>query len=235
MARFTPKAFLTRPACGLGSSPSSSKSFPLTGRLRAVGTPSPRLGVGSLEGERTAPSAVVSEVLKMEQKTEFVVVPESALLRAEETNRYGSVPGLDDEELADPRELERHIMLEEWEPVLTLPAPSERGAIGGPTDQFSSSGWSAFGAVASERITAGVDKARSKADEFREELRHVIIMMQIVGGRLPKARFQVLSYLRRGIIDLEHIENADMLALGKHYLRARCLQKRMGQAVGAAR
>ena len=31
-----------------------------------------------------------------------VVVPESTVLKLERENRYGSVPGLDDEELADP-------------------------------------------------------------------------------------------------------------------------------------
>ena len=34
-------------------------------------------------------------------------VPVSALLHEARRNRYGSVPGLDDEELADPEELER--------------------------------------------------------------------------------------------------------------------------------
>ncbi len=35
-----------------------------------------------------------------------IVVPASALLKREHGNRYGSVPGLDDSELADPDELE---------------------------------------------------------------------------------------------------------------------------------
>lgn len=35
----------------------------------------------------------------------------------------GSVPGLDDEELADPAELERVIFIEEWRPILQLPKP----------------------------------------------------------------------------------------------------------------
>jgi hypothetical protein len=35
-----------------------------------------------------------------------VVVAESSLLRRERKDRYGSVPGLDDSELADPGELD---------------------------------------------------------------------------------------------------------------------------------
>ena len=47
----------------------------------------------------------------MKHETGFIVVggvevPESAVLRREPVNRYGSVPGLSDEELADPVELE---------------------------------------------------------------------------------------------------------------------------------
>lgn len=35
----------------------------------------------------------------------------------------GSVPGLDDKELADPAEMERIIFIENWHPVLQLPKP----------------------------------------------------------------------------------------------------------------
>lgn len=50
-----------------------------------------------------------------------VVVAESALLRRERRDRYGSVPGLDDSELADPNELERQVLRQEFAPVLALP------------------------------------------------------------------------------------------------------------------
>ena len=36
---------------------------------------------------------------------EGIVVPESPLLKREHSNRYGSVPGLDDEELIEPAEI----------------------------------------------------------------------------------------------------------------------------------
>ena len=39
----------------------------------------------------------------------------------ESPNPYGSVPGLDDDELADPQELERLVYIEEWGPILALP------------------------------------------------------------------------------------------------------------------
>lgn len=43
-------------------------------------------------------------------------------------NRYGSVLGLDDEELASPEELERIQRIQEWEPVLLLPKPRARAS-----------------------------------------------------------------------------------------------------------
>ena len=55
-----------------------------------------------------------------------VEVPESPLLKREHKNKYGSVPGLNDEELADPDELERQVVREAFEPVLLLPVQSPR-------------------------------------------------------------------------------------------------------------
>ena len=60
---------------------------------------------------------------------EGIVVPESALLQREHCNRYGSVPGLDDSELADPDELERQVLKQEFAPVLALPEKSGRSCI----------------------------------------------------------------------------------------------------------
>jgi hypothetical protein len=58
-----------------------------------------------------------------EQETSFVIyegvmAPVSALRAAERVKQYGSVPGLDDDELADPNELERQIYREEFGPML---------------------------------------------------------------------------------------------------------------------
>ena len=62
----------------------------------------------------------------MDNETDLVMderieVPESVLLRPDRGNRYGSVPGLDDSELADPDELERQVVRGEFGPVLALP------------------------------------------------------------------------------------------------------------------
>ena len=48
-------------------------------------------------------------------------VPVSPLLAKHRKSRYGSVPGLSDEELASPEELERQAMREQWGAILALP------------------------------------------------------------------------------------------------------------------
>lgn len=50
-----------------------------------------------------------------------VVVAAPAWNCEQEVNRFGSVPGLEDEEFADPYELERQVIRGEFEPVLMLP------------------------------------------------------------------------------------------------------------------
>jgi len=52
-------------------------------------------------------------------------------------------------------------------------------------------------------------------------------MLSIVKERLPKARYEVLKYVKLGILELEDIENFDMRQLALYYLRARWLQKRI--------
>ena len=160
-------------------------------------------------------------------------VPVSALFAEGRVNRYGSVAGLDDEELASPEELERQVFLQEWWPILRLPRP-KRGPITPNIDEYFGVDWGAFGTVDFERYSGGFDKARYKADRLREELRDVLIMMQTLSGRLPRARLQVLKYVRMGVIDLGHIESLDMYELARLYMRARRLQEEIRQLKDAS-
>ena len=167
----------------------------------------------------------------MEQETSFVVVdgvvvPESALRRAERCNLYGSVPGLDDEELATPEELERQVMLDEWGPVLALPV---RGSKGFRPDFADNGGveFDAFATVDFQRTMPEFDKARYKAEKLKEGLQNVFILFGMVKARLPDAARDVLKYLEAGGIELEHMATEDMLALARLYLRARRFQREM--------
>ena len=150
-------------------------------------------------------------------------LPVSALLAEGRVNRYGSVPGLPDEGLASPDELERQVFLKEWGPVLALPRPVKKCVIEPSFDMNGDVDWGAFASVDFERYSGGFDKARYKADRLKEELRDVLFMLQLASDKLPKAKFQVLRLLDRDIIELEHCATDDMLVFARKYFRARWL------------
>jgi hypothetical protein len=165
-----------------------------------------------------------------------IVVPESVLLKREQANRYGSVEGLDDEELADPDELERQVFREEWAPILALPRRKSQCDIRPAIDETGGLDWGAFASVDFERHSGGFDKARYGAEKLREGLRDTLIMLAIVKERLPgKAASLVLKYLRMGIITTEHIVNEDMMALAKLYLEVRRKREEIGRLHEASR
>jgi hypothetical protein len=159
-----------------------------------------------------------------------IEVPESVLLKRLRPNKYGSVPGLDDSELADPDELERQVLRQEFAPVLALPVKAGRSCIRPNIDEGGRVDWGAFGTVDFDRYSGGFDKARYKADKVREQLKDLLIMFSIVSDRIKaKAKYLVLKYLRMGIIELEHIVDNDMLALARLYLRAERMRKEIAE------
>lgn len=156
-----------------------------------------------------------------------VVVPEPVLLKVERKNRYGSVAGLDDEELATPEELERNIIRDEWGPVLELPVKGRQDGFRPDVDEDGVV-FGAFGSVDFDRIKPGFDKAQYKANKLREQLKDTILMLEMIRRRLPRKPVAlILKYLRMGIIDLECIANFDAWQLGTFYLRARWLRKQI--------
>jgi len=143
-----------------------------------------------------------------------------------ETNKYGTVPDLDDEELADPDELERQVLQEEYAPILSLPVKTKRNWLLPAVDENNGFDYGAFGTIDFERISPQMDKARYKADNLKEKLGDVLILFSIVSERIQgKAKYLVLKYLRMGIIDIDHIAHEDMMELGKLYLQARHIQR----------
>ncbi len=154
-----------------------------------------------------------------------VVVAESALLKREHKNRYGSVPGLADSELANPEELERQVWINEFGPVLALPVERKKRWIRPAIDEDGRLDWGAFGTVDFERMYP-FNKVLYKADKLSEQLKNVLIMFSIVNERVKgRAKYLVLKYLKMGIIELEHIVDNDMRALARLYLRILRLRK----------
>ena len=148
------------------------------------------------------------------------------LIQVERQSGYGSVPGLDDSELADPVELERQVFMQEWGPVLALPVLGSRSGFHPGHDECGRLDWGAFGTVDFERLYGSFDKARYKADKLREELRRTLITLSIVSERLPgNAKYQVLKLLDMGIIDFNHIVSEDMQAIVRRHVQAKRLQE----------
>lgn len=143
-------------------------------------------------------------------------------------NLYGSVPGLEDEELAEPWELERQVMLEQWGPVLMLPVRGRRDGFRPELDECGVE-WGAFATVDFERSMPVFDKAKYKADRLREKLKDVVIMFETVSERLPRAKWRVLKYLRMGLLDEEHVASEDMLALWKLARRIQRLREEIAE------
>jgi hypothetical protein len=161
---------------------------------------------------------------------EDIVVPESALLKRLQSNKHGSVPGLDDSDLADADELERQVLRQEFGPILALPVKVSKSCIKPEVDEICNLDWGAFGTVDFDRYRQQFDKLHYKADKVTEQLKDVLIIFNIVNNRIrPKAKYLVLKYLRMGIIELEHIVNNDMLALARLYLRARRMRKEIAE------
>ena len=166
---------------------------------------------------------------EFEDACEYVTdVPVSAVLLPLKPKRYGSVPGLEDDELADPYELERAVMLQEWGPILALPVKSRKGWIQPNIDEDGSVDFGAFGTVDFDRRVPEFDKARYKADKIREYLSDLAITVRIVSERMPgSAKGHVLRYLRKGIIGMEHIANEDMRAFAQLCLRVSNLHRQI--------
>jgi len=179
---------------------------------------------GSLARERT-----VKEWFDRGAKMANVNVPGWSTWNRKRRAKYGSVPGLPDEELADPEELERVVMIEEWAPILMLPTKQKRGFRPG-IDESGDVDWGAFGTVDFDRMRPKLDKLQYKADKLREELEDTLLMFSTVNDRIPgKAKYLVLKHLRLGILGLEHVLDFDMWRLGTHYLRARQLRQEIAE------
>ena len=174
----------------------------------------------------------MKQTIELDETYQIYDTPVSALLKREHSNKYGSVPGLDDSELLDDKELERWVFRQEFEPILTLPVKPRKSWIKPSVDEDGILDWGAFGTVDFDRYRPQFDKLRYKADKVREQLKDVLIRFGTVNERIKvRAKYLVLKYLRKGIIGVEHIVNNDMLALARLYLRA----KRMRQEIAEFR
>ncbi len=146
---------------------------------------------------------------------------EFKLVQVERPDRYGTVEGLDNEELANPEELERQVYRQELGPIMALPVKNKWH---GPRPEIDENGqveWGAFGTIDFQRLVPNFDRVQYKIDRLKDELADVVLMIDIIKQRIPgKGKFLVLKYLKMGIIDLDHIEDFQTWRLATWYLKA---------------
>lgn len=163
-------------------------------------------------------------------------LPVSPQIRIERATGFGSVCGLDDDELLDEQELEQWVECQEWAPILALPVRKPRSTIRPTIDENGRADWGAFGTVDFERQHGPFDKARYKADRLGEELDRVLITIDIVRARLPQpALYLALKYLRMGILREEHVAHEDLRALLRLTRRAEKLREEIRELRASSR
>lgn len=172
----------------------------------------------------------------MNEQTSFgicegIVVPESPLIKRQQANRYGSVEGLPDEELASPAELERLYLIQEFAPVLALPEKKARKSWIRPNiDEDGKVELGAFGTVDFDRYKPKFDKMLCKADWLREEVANQCLMMETISARIrTRAKYKVIEYVKNGILDIGDIVDFDMYCLAERYMRTRRLMREIAE------
>jgi hypothetical protein len=151
------------------------------------------------------------------------------LLKRERSSRYGGVSDLDDEELIDPAEIDRVFLREAFAPILALPVKGKKGGIKPTVDEDGSIDWGAFGTVDFDKYVE-FDKLRYKADKLKEELQNEIFMMELISGHIKgKEKYAIIERVYNGTLDLGEIADLETYCLAQRYLRAKRMQREIGE------
>ena len=158
-----------------------------------------------------------------------VEVPVSPLLKRQRSSRYGSIAELDDEELIEPSEIERMYLKSEFAPILALPVKTRTGWVRPNVDEDGTIELGAFGTVDFDKYVQ-FDKALYKAEKLKEELFNERLMIEIVSSHIKTpAKYKVMKYVLKGILDVEDIVDVEMYCLARRCLRARRLQREINE------
>lgn len=158
-----------------------------------------------------------------------VEVPVSPLLKRQRSSRYGSIAELDDEELIEPAEIERMYLKTEFAPILALPVKTRTGWVRPNVDEDGTIELGAFGTVDFDKYVQ-FDKALYKAEKLKEELFNERLMIEIVSSHIKTtAKYKVMKYVLKGILDVEDIVDVEMYCLARRCLRARRLQREINE------
>ena len=141
---------------------------------------------------------------------------------------YGSVPGLDDDELVSPAELLRQIALEQWGLMFEIPVEPVKSFIRPTIDERGNLDWGAFGTIDFDRLFP-FDKKRYVIDQLKKRLREVLLMFDMVRERLSaEARFEVLEYLKAGK-DIDNLKDENEFFWARRYLQVKRIREEIRQ------
>ena len=141
---------------------------------------------------------------------------------------YGSVPGLDDDELANPAELLRQIALEQWGLMFEIPVEPVKSFIRPTIDERGNLDWGAFGTIDFDRLFP-FDKKRYVIDQLKKRLRDVLLMFDMVRERLSvKERLEVLEYLKAGK-DIDDLKDENEFFWARRYLQVKRIREEIRQ------
>ena len=150
-----------------------------------------------------------------------IFVPAAALQQERQRTKYGTLKDLPDEELADPDELERVVYKEMWWPILRLPQQRWECPIRPNIDEDGRVDWGAFGTVDFDSYRPQSSKLRYKAEQMKEQLKDRVNLLRVVSDRIPgTAKYEILSRVRKGVLDPDDIADWDMWQLAVGYVRA---------------
>ena len=163
------------------------------------------------------------------KENEIDVAVEKVVVQRLKEDRYGTVEGLDSDELADPAELERLVYLQMFEPLLSLRSSSSRRSGGCIRPAYDIDGFADYGAFDSidfKRLVPSFDKARYKIDKLREQLADTVIRLGIVCARIDSGnKYLIMKHLKEGVVQLDDITDMDLWNMGRLYLRSLRLKK----------
>lgn len=158
-----------------------------------------------------------------------VVVPASALRQEQRMEKYGTVPDLPEEELADPDELERVVCKQMWWPILSLPYKRSECVIRPNIGDDGQVDFGAFATVDFDAYRPKFDKSRYAEEKLKEQIKDKIITLRIIQERIPgRAKYEILKRVKSGQLDTGHIIDNEMYFFIELCMRVVRLRKQLG-------
>ncbi len=173
---------------------------------------------GSLSYGRTAIKSGVAGVIKMQAQTiEYKRIPVKPTICPVKPEQYGTVEGLDNDELADPSELERIGYLRLYAPVLTLPR-LDSDPIFSP--EFAGGAFDTWDFHRMYPCMAETARRQSRLNWLKSKLRDRLIILSILKDKLSVSQRALAITAARKSSDFESLPDPETQAFAREYKRS---------------